>query len=483
MSSCNDCNNSNPYLYNVSPIDQINMSTYYNPPTIQYLNGCNNGQNANQEWIDEYLRSNFKYGYKIINDDTGATELSLIQSWLINWDAVQTPANSRGYKMGGLISSIGSNDQWQQYIKIVGDKAFQYKRNIVTGAEVVGGDWLFSIPNDYIRSVSGGKIIEPHKLFSKVSSNITNYIDPLTGQLNAGNIAVPIVYSVTNTGSGDITTLKAIITPNALNSNILSQLTTPKGLLWNSNPLQNTVTGFNAQNLDNLTNVAIDGTTIRAVPTGSTTTGSGANSGGAGDRAGGAFLKSYTYTDNTSLEGEGTTASPVKIKNKGVQAKHYVPLFKQMRTLITGVTSNITPGNVNGVDNYPLNTVLYTTVGDIDIPFDNFRLECEANYLIGTFGVNPSGSAYGRYRVEASLSPNFTNPISIDGEIPDTNIFNANLTSGNEPITQYFYYTPSQPLPAGKYYFRMGILWESNVSRRLYLGSGNGLIVNVFAQN
>jgi len=243
--SCNDCNQT-PYLYNVSPVDQVNMSSYYNAPVMSYFNGCNQSKtDKNLSWIDEYLRSNFKYGYKVVNDDTGATQLSLIPSWLINWDAIQTPDNSRGYKMGGEFVDPITKDVWQQYIKVVGDKAFQYKRNVNTGAELVGGDWLFSIPNDYIRSVSGGKIIEPHKLFAKVATPITNYIDPLTGQLNAGNIAIPVVYSVTNNGSGDITQLKAIITPSTLNSNVVSQLTTPKGLLWNSNPLQNTVTGFN----------------------------------------------------------------------------------------------------------------------------------------------------------------------------------------------------------------------------------------------
>lgn len=470
-------NQPNPYLYTVSPVDQINMSTYYNPPSVQYLGNCNTPANSNMDWIDEYLRTNFKYGYKVINEDTGATQLSLIPSWLVNWDTIQTPANSRGYKMGGLFTSPGSNDQWQQYIKIVGDKAFQYKRNVTTGAELVGGDWLFSIPNDYIRSISGGKIIQPHQLFAKVATPITNYIDPLTGQLNAGNIAVPIVYSVTNTGSGDITTLKAILTPSSLNSNIVSQLTTPKGVLWNSNPLQNTVTGFNSQNLDNLINVAIDGTTLRAVITGQSTTGSGTNSGGAGDRTGGTFLKSYTYTDTTTLEGEGTTAIPIKIKDKGVQAKHYIPSYKKINNQYA---IPLTTGNA--VDNYALNTVLWTTFGDLNIDFANFRIEAYSEYQIGSFGANPVGSGYGKFHMQISTNLNFSNPISIVNDDTQSAAWNQRLTVGNHIISKHFFFDPSNSLPSGQYFVRMGISWESDVTRRLYTGAGNFAIIKAFAR-
>lgn len=477
MSNCLPCNNATPYQYSLSPVEQINMSTYYNAPVNTYWGGCDTNT-TNNSWIDEYLRTNFKYGYKVVNEDTGDTQLSLIQSWLINWDTIQTPVNSRGYKMGSTFTSPGSDGNWQQYIKVVGDKAFQYKRNELTGVEMIGGDWLFSIPNDYIRSVSGAKIIEPHKLFAKVATPITNYLDPLTGQLNAGNIAIPIVYSVTNNGTGDITQLKAIITPSSLNSNIVSQLTTPKGLLWNSNPLQNTVTGFNPQNLDNLANVSIDGTTIRAVITGQLTTASGTQSGGAGDRTGGTYLKSYTYTDGVTLEGEGTTASPIKVKPRSITAGYFVPLIKRLNSQYP-----LTPsaGNGNAIDGYALNTVLWTTFGDMDIPFADFGIRARGELLIGNFDVPGPYNFYGKYHLQIADNINFNNPIAIP-IVGSNDDWTGTIAKGNDSISrQWLYFSTNNPA-AGKYYFRLGISFLTNVNRRIYLGEGNSMIIEAFAQ-
>jgi hypothetical protein len=319
----------NPHNFGLSPSTQVANSLGCNTCVSAPVNNCPSSQymawveqstcepsctveTVNKKWIDEYLLDNFQYGYRIASDRTGLTELALIPQYLMQFCPPQTQANSRGNKMGEPFCITGETGTWQQYIKVIGTRAYQYIRNITTGEERQGGDWDFGIHDCAIVSLNADKLINYCNLFSKVAEPINNYFDQQTGSLAQGYRSLPLVISqIEPCNAGGGCKLSTLLKCQDVRACVFPALTTQKGLLWDYNAITDVAT-FKPENLDCLVNVCVDGTTIRPATPGQTPTNE--TKGGAGEKAGGKILTAYTYTDDINIKGDGTPLNPVALK-------------------------------------------------------------------------------------------------------------------------------------------------------------------------
>lgn len=320
-----------PYLYGTSPSTQVTNSTgcatcvstpINTCPTTEYLSwvdSCsttctpNNTPIIEKEWIDIYLRDNFKYGWRIIDPNSGMQDLALIPQYLMQFCPPQTQPGSRGNKMGCPFCIPGTQGNWQQYLKVIGTRAYQYIKNLQTGEERAGGDWDFGIHDCAIASLDADKLINYCSLFKKVAEPINNYFDLQTGGLATGFRTLPIVVSQIDPCGDGGCRLMAIQKCSDVRACVIPSLVTQKGQLWDYNPVTDALPIFKPENLDCLVNVCIDGTTIRPAIPGQTSQG-GVTKGGAGERTGGTVLTGFTYTDNINITGSGTPTSPVALK-------------------------------------------------------------------------------------------------------------------------------------------------------------------------
>ncbi len=337
MSSCNSCNTggqtytTQPYNYGLSPAAQTNgagcpvstapktMTVSVCPPqSSQYYAYETCGVNTatyDKPWIDTYLRNNFLFGHRVIDQESGFTDLSLIPQYLMSWCPAQTAPNSPGIKVGDCFTLNGKDGQWQRYIRIVGTNAYMYIRNLHTGEELSEGSWNFGIPNCAIIDLDASKLTNVCDIFVKTAEPVSNYFDQSTGILPSNYRTLPIVYS-------DSTNCKllALLKCQDVRACVIPSLVTPKGPLWSYDPIADTQPILQPQNLDCLVNVCIDGQTVRAANPGGTGI-PGQTKGGAGETDGGTILTAYTYVNDKYLTGDGTLANPIDIKENSLDGE------------------------------------------------------------------------------------------------------------------------------------------------------------------
>jgi hypothetical protein len=321
-----------PYLFNQSPQSQVLNSmgceTCTQPsnscPSTEYMSWVDScycepaTTEVSKPWIDIYLRDNFQFGYRVIDANSGVTDLGLIPQYLMQFCPPQTQPNSRGYKMGEPFCIKGTQGNWQQYVKVAGTRAYQYIKNLDNGEERDGGNWDFGIYDCAIKTLDADKLFNYCSLFRKVAEPLSNYFDNATGGLTPGFRQIPIVVSTTLSQDQSTSGCKlySLYKCSDARACVIPYLTTTKGAVWDYNAVTDVVS-FKPQNLANLIKVGIDGTTMRAIVPGKSLI-EGLTSGGDSDNPNGTVLSSYTYVDSKYLAGDGTPQAPVKIKTNSI---------------------------------------------------------------------------------------------------------------------------------------------------------------------
>lgn len=318
----------------------------------------------NKPFIDEYLRSSFQYGYRDLGNNKN--HLSLIPSYLIDFDPVQTSDHSLGYEVSGKYRIQGEEGCWQEFIKYQGDTVYQYLYNHETGEKREGGTWSRLIPSHLIKSIDGSKITNIKGMIGLCTKPIENYYDPVTGFKNNKSYSFLDVVSQSSIDCESKCKLVTALDHVTIKNIIIPELESCKGPLFEYDPATDSKITLLPQNLDGVVNVAIDGTTIRGTNIGDTY-------GGADCRNGG-ILTSYTYTDNDTIAGTGRPSDPARVRCVPIELVDYTDRhFVKDLIPVTGSYQVYNDTTLYRIDNQatpgaPRNIVRGSIPFDLDVP-------------------------------------------------------------------------------------------------------------------